>query len=301
MTAVHKLPSAETSLKIEPYTPNIGAVVRDIDLSREQDAATKTALRAALAEHQVLFFRDQDLKPEKQVAVARIFGDPDKAKAFFPRHETEKVLEVLESKSGSHKYGTDQWHTDITFSANPPTVTVLHALIVPPQGGDTIWASGTAVYDSLPRGLQAYLEQLEATHSFEHSGWPPYFAGLPDGDAVYRKARADNTPVVHPVVRTHPVTKKKIVYVSPNFTDRIRGLPRIESDALLSFLFARQQRPEFQARLRWEKGTVAIWDNRSTIHYGVADYGAAHRLLHRVTVGEDAAFPKLVHPAKVSA
>jgi len=96
--------------------------------------------------------------------------------------------------------------------------------------------------------------------------------------------------VVHPVIRTHPVTGKKTVYVSPNFTDRIKGLPRQESDALLAFLFARFQRPEFQARLRWEKDTVAVWDNRATVHYGVSDYGDQHRLLHRVTFGEDRAF-----------
>lgn len=149
---------------------------------------------------------------------------------------------------------TDQWHTDITFVANPPTGTVLYSRVAP------------------------------------HSGWPPYFERLPDGEAVYRKARADHPPVVHPVIRTHPVTGKKTVYVSPNFTDRIKGLPRQESDALLAFLFARFQRPEFQARLRWEKDTVAVWDNRATVHYGVSDYGDQHRLLHRVTFGEDRAF-----------
>jgi taurine dioxygenase len=162
--------------------------------------------------------------------------------------------------------------------------------IIPAIGGDTVWSSGTAVYDSLPRALQLYLEELHAIHSFEHSGWPTYFENLNDGGAQYRQARNDHRPVVHPVVQTHPVTGKKFVYVSPNFTDRIKGLPRQESDALLSFLFARFQRPEFQARLRWEKNTVAIWDNRATVHYAVTDYGDQHRLLHRVTFGEEKAF-----------
>ena len=201
-----------------------------------------------------------------------------------------RVIEVLEAKPGGNRYGTDQWHTDITFVQNPPTGTVLYSHITPPHGGDTVWASGTAVYDSLPRSLQLYLEELEATHSFEHSGWPAYFEKLPNGEALYRKARNDHLPVVHPVIRTHPITGKKIVYVSPNFTDRIKGLSRQESDALLGLLFARFQRPEFQARLRWEKNTVAVWDNRSTVHYAVTDYGDQHRLLHRVTFGEDQAF-----------
>ncbi len=277
-------------LVIEPYTPNIGGVVQDFDLTRIADEGVRADLRKALAEFQVLFFRGQVLTPEQLIAVSHVFGDPDKAKAFFPRHDDHRVIEVLELKTDHNRYGTDQWHTDITFVANPPTGTVLYADVVPASGGDTLWASATAVYDSLPRSLQSYLDELEATHSFEHSGWPPYFAGLPDGAARYLKARSDHPPVVHPVVRTHPLTGRKIVYVSPNFTDRIRGLSRQESDALLAFLFARFQRSEFHARLRWEKNTVAIWDNRSTQHYGVADYGTQHRRLYRVTFGSDKAF-----------
>lgn len=277
-------------LVIEPYTPNIGAVVHDIDLADIGIESVRAELRKALVEFQVLFFRNQNLTPEQHIAFAKVFGDPDKAKAFFPRHEIHNVIEVLESRAGGNRFGTDQWHTDITFVANPPTGTVLYSRVAPLSGGDTAWASGTAVYESLPPALRVYLEELEAIHSFEHSGWPPYFERLPDGEAVYRKARADHPPVVHPVIRTHPVTGKKTVYVSPNFTDRIKGLPRQESDALLAFLFARFQRPEFQARLRWEKDTVAVWDNRATVHYGVSDYSDQHRLLHRVTFGEDRAF-----------
>lgn len=277
-------------LAVEPYTPNIGAVVHDFNLAQINDEDTRAELRCALAQFQVLFFRQQQLDPEQLIEVARVFGDPDKAKAFFPRHEAQNAIEVLESKTGGFRYGTDQWHADITFSANPPTGTVLYSRIAPSSGGDTVWASATGVFDSLPRSLQRYLEELDAIHSFEHGGWPGYFEQLPDGDALYRKARAEHAPVVHPVVRTHPVTGRKLVYVSPNFTDRIKGLPRQESDGLLNFLFARFQRPEFQARLRWERNTVAIWDNRATVHYAVNDYGNQHRLLHRITFGEDRAF-----------
>lgn len=277
-------------LLIEPYTPTIGAVVHDFNLADIANDAARAELRKALAEFQVLFFRDQALSPAEQVAVASIFGDPDKAKAFFPRHAGQSFIEVIEARPGGNRYGTDQWHADITFAVNPPTGTVLYSHIVPASGGDTVWASATAVYDSLPRALQIYLEELEAIHSFEHSGWPQYFAALPDGEALYRKARNDHLPVVHPVVRTHPVTGRKLVYVNPNFTDRIKGLSRQESDALLTLLFTRFQRPEFQARLRWEKNTLAVWDNRATVHYAVSDYADQHRLLHRVTFGEEQAF-----------
>lgn len=277
-------------LIVEPYTPSIGAVVHDFDLANVSNEEARAELRKALAEFQVLFFRKQTLTPEQQIDVAKVFGDPDKAKAFFPKHQAHKVIEVLESKQGGVKYGTDQWHADITFVENPPTGTVLYSHVIPASGGDTVWSSGTAVYDSLAPDLQRYLETLEATHSFEHSGWPAYFAQIPDGEEKYRQARADHKPVTHPVVRTHPITGKKIVYVSPNFTDRIKGLGRRESDALLQFLFARFEKPEFQARLRWEKNTVAIWDNRATVHYAVTDYGDQHRLLHRITFGENKAF-----------
>lgn len=277
-------------LAIEPYTPNIGATIHNVDLSKIGDEGLHAELRRALAEFQVLFFRKQTLTPEQQIAVARIFGDPDKAKAFFPRHDNHNVIELIETRPVGHRYGTDQWHADITFSPNPPTGTTLYAKTIPASGGDTLWSSATAVYDSLPQSLRVYLEELEAVHSFEHSGWPNYFAQLENGEEIYRKARADYLPVVHPVVRTHPVTGRKLIYVNPNFTDRIKGLSRQQSDALLSFLFAQFLRPEFQARLRWEENTVAIWDNRATVHYATADYGDQHRLLHRVTFGEDRAF-----------
>lgn len=277
-------------LVIEPYTPNIGAVIHDLDLAEIAGPLLREELRRALAEFQVLFFRRQNLSPPQQLEVARIFGDPDKAKAFFPRHKEHPEIEVLEAKPGGHRYTTDQWHADITFSANPPTGAVLYAREIPASGGDTIWTSATRVHDALPESLRIWLEDLEAVHSFEHSGWPRFFLSQPDGENLYRQARADHLPVVHPVIRTHPVTGKKLVYVNPNFTSHIKELTRQESDQILGYLFSVFQRPEFQARLRWEKNTVVVWDNRATQHYAVADYHPQYRLVHRVTFGEDQAF-----------
>lgn len=291
MSKLQLVATSGVRLEIKPYTPSIGAVVAGSSLAEAvNDSALHAELRAALARYQVLFFRDQTLTVEQQVGVARIFGDPDKAKSFFPRLAGHSLVEVIESKPGIYRYSTDQWHTDITFSANPPTGTVLYAREIPHYGGDTVWASAPAVYDALPEKVRDHLADLEAVHSFEHSGWPNFFASQPNGEALYRKARADHLPVVHPVIRTHPVTGRKLVYVNPNFTDRVKGLSRIESDALLNLLFGYFQRPEFHARLRWERNTVAIWDNRSTQHFAVADYGAEPRLMHRVTFGEDRPF-----------
>lgn len=212
-----------THLAIEPYTPNIGAVIHDFDLTKIDSGVVRAELRKALFEFQVLFFRKQSLTPEQHVAIARIFGDPDKAKAYFPRSNAQKLIEVIETKPDGYRYGVDQWHTDISFSPNPPTGAVLYSLVIPPAGGDTLWSSGTHVYDSLSPALQAYLQKLEAVHSFEHSGWPGYFEQLPNGEEAYRKARADYLPAVHKVIQTHPVTGRKLVYVNPNFTDRIQG------------------------------------------------------------------------------
>jgi len=289
MTKIDSRASQFTRFKLEPYNPFIGAVVHDFDLKDTADEGVRAELRRALAEYQVLFFRDQSLTPDQQIDVARVFGDPDKAKAYFKRHESSKLIELIEFKPGLPTYGTDQWHADISFDANPPTGTVLYARDVPAIGGDTAWASGTYVYDRLDPTLREYLEKLEAVHSIEHSGWPEWFLTQPNGEELYRQARTDHLPVIHKVIQTHPITGRKFVYVSPNFTLRIRGLSRQESDALLTFLFGLFEKPEAQARWRWENNAVAIWDNRATVHYAVTDY-TEYRLLHRVTFGEDKAF-----------
>lgn len=282
-------PQQYRHLNIERLSPLIGANVHDFDLSKLTGDALRAELRHALAEFQVLFFRRQDLTPEQLIRVAEVFGDPAKAKAFFPRLSEHETVEVIETAPDVPKYGVDQWHADITFYHNPPTGTVLYSRKIPPIGGDTVWASATAAYDLAPDGLKPWLETLEAVHSFEHSGWPDYFEHIPDGKERYTKARADYLPTVHPVVRTHPVTGKKILYVNPNFTDRIKDLSRNASDALLQLLFGLFEKPETQIRLRWEPDTVAIWDNRATVHYAVNDY-TGERRLYRVTFGEDSAF-----------
>ena len=278
------------SLTIKPVTPHIGAFIEGLDLTRIESADLQTELRRALFDFQVLFFRDQHITPDQQVRIAKIFGDPDKVKSLFPRHESQQSIEKVESSPDGFRYGNDQWHADVTFSNNPPTGTVLYAHVIPPHGGDTLWASATAVYRALPPKLRDYLEGLEAIHSIENSGWAGYFDQLKDGQAQFNQTRIDHPPVVHPVVQTHPVTGEKIIYVNPEFTTRIKGLPRQQSDALLNFLYHYFLQPEYQVRLKWAVNTLAIWDNRATVHYAVADYDWQERKLSRITFGEDQAF-----------
>ena len=289
MSNLNDLASPYTRFVAEPYTPNIGAVIHGLDLSRPLDATTQAELRRALAEHEVIFLRDQQLTPAQQVEFSRIFGNVAEVKAFFPRLDAHPEIEVVESTAERPKAASN-WHADITWRDNPPIGTSLYAQVIPASGGDTIWASLTRAFDSLPPELQAYLETLTAVHSWEISGWTEYLLHKDASGEQLREARAKYPPVEHPVVRVHPVTGKKILYVNPTFTSHIKGLPRAQSDALLTQLFELATRPEFQARLRWQPGTLAVWDNRSTQHYAVGDFFPAQRLLHRITFTAERAF-----------
>ncbi|MBT9554003.1 MAG: TauD/TfdA family dioxygenase [Hydrogenophaga sp.] len=289
MSQLNDLPSTYARFKVEPYTPNIGAVIHGLDLGQPLDEATQGELRQALAQHEVIFFRDQQLTPEQQVRFTRSFGNVAEVKAFFPRLESHPEIEIVES-SAERRYAANNWHADITWREQPPLGTSLYAQVVPATGGDTLWASLTKAFESLPPAFQAYLETLTAVHTWEISGWTEYLLRKDASGEELKAARAKYPPVEHPVVRVHPVTGKKILYVNSTFTSHIKGLTRSQSDALLTQLFELARVPEFQARLKWQEGTLAVWDNRSTQHYAVGDYFPQHRKLHRITVTGDKTF-----------
>ncbi|MFT5442389.1 MAG: taurine dioxygenase [Myxococcota bacterium] len=271
-----------------PVAGSLGAELRGLDLSQKLDGGTVDTVLAALNEHKVIFFRQQELTPQQQVdfsaQLAPVFTDHP---AYLPLLEGHPEVVVLEGQQGGR---ANLWHTDVSISPRPPMGSVLYMKQSPAFGGDTIWANMAAAYDALSDRMKTYLEGLTAVHDLagtvrnvvrERSeqakqpgtAAPPNMAELP---------RAS-----HPVVRTHPVTGKKILYVNPTFTSHIEGLPPAEADQMLAFLFAHQDQPEFQCRWRWQQGDVAIWDNRSTQHYAVADYGDAPRTIHRVTLVGD--------------
>lgn len=277
------------SFLAEPYTPCIGATVHGLDLSQPLSALAQTELQSALAQYEVLFFRDQQLTPAQQVAFTRTFGEVHEVKAFFPRLQDQPEIEVVES-TAEKPGASNNWHADVTWRDQPPVGTSLYAQLIPPMGGDTLWASMTAAYAALPTDFQAYLETLTALHTWEVSGWPGYLLGKDASGVMLQEARAKYPPVTHPVVRVHPITGKKILYVNPTFTTHIHGLPRVQSDALLAQLFALISVPEYQARFRWEAQSLAVWDNRSTQHYAVADFYPQHRKLHRITFTAERAF-----------
>jgi len=267
-------------IQVRPVAGALGAEVSGADLA-DLDDATFAELHAAWLEHQVLFFRDQDLSPEQHKAFGRRLG-PLQTHPFLASRGAEGHPEIVVLESDETRpYLAAGWHTDVTFVERPPMASVLRAVEVPAWGGDTMWASTRAAYQALSDTMQRLLSGLAALHdtskTFSRRAYPA--ERHPEGDEAPR--------AVHPVVRTHPETGRPALFVNPAFTRRIQGLRRSESDALLEFLYQHMAQPEFSCRFHWEKNSVAIWDNRCTWHRAVADNAAAHRRMERVTVEGD--------------
>ena len=265
-----------------PVTPAIGAEVRGVDLREPLAPEAVETLERALLDHHVLFFRGQDLTPEQQIAFARHFG-PISIPPFVPKYGENPELIVLDQQSPKGE-GADNWHSDNTFMREPPMGSILRAVLLPPQGGDTCFASMVAAYEALSPAIQRLISGLRAVHDITR----PLQKGIAAGHttASLEEMQKKWPPVDHPVVRTHPRTGRKALFVNGNSTTRILGLTERENDVLLAFLIDHVRSPEFQCRFRWEVGSMAFWDNRSTQHFAVPDY-AERRVMHRVTIAGD--------------
>lgn len=274
---------------ISPVAPACGAEVRGVDL-RNASTATISLLNEALAEHSVVFLRDQHLTPDEQVELTRRFGEVLRVPYIQPlagHPDVVAVLKEADEQNISTFGGT--WHSDFSFLDEPPSLTLLYALELPEVGGDTLWSSQYAAYDALSPGMQRLLDPLSAIHT----GWPHGTNGPDTTTAVSRSVvMKRNDPsadreVVHPVVRVHPVTGRKALFVNPVYTQRFADMTTDESRPLLHHLHDHATRAEFTCRLRWAPGTIAIWDNRCLLHLAVNDYDGSRRLLHRTTVAGD--------------
>ncbi len=271
------------TLSIKPLSPAIGAIVGGLDLSQPLSAFAAERVTHALVTHHVLFFEGQDVSPAQLRDLAKNFGDLH-IHPIYPH--VSDVPEIIVLDTGTHNLpDNDNWHTDVTFIQTPPLGAILAARELPPFGGDTSWASTIAAYEALSAPMQQFLAGLTAEHDFVKS-FPleRWGSGDADAEARWHEARAKNPPVHHPVVRTHPVSGRRGLFVNEGFTTRIDGLKANESDALLRLLFAHVSRPEFTVRWRWKLGDVAFWDNRLTQHYALADYLPARRVMHRATI-----------------
>lgn len=281
--ALADTPRSTAPLELTPLSRALGAIVEGVALADVAlDDACFATLEAALLEHQVLFFHRQSLSPRQQRDLAARFGALHVHPIYPSVADVPEVL-VLDTDADNPP-DNDNWHTDVTFIEQPPLGAVLVARQLPPCGGDTLWASGSAAFAALSPPLQGFLAGLSATHDFVRSFPAERHSRTPEERTRWETARARHPPVTHPVVRTHPVTGRRGLFVNAGFTTRINELAPRESEHLLAFLHAHLARPEFNVRWRWETGDVAIWDNRLTQHYALADYLPARRVMHRATI-----------------
>jgi taurine dioxygenase len=268
-------------IAVAPLTTVLGAEVSGVDLASPLDASAIAAIRDALLEHKVLLFRKQSLDPTTQARLASRFGELTPAHPVEPSVEGHPEILSLDSDDGAR---ADVWHSDLTFQESPPLGAMLHAVVVPDVGGDTIWADMAAAYEALSPALRDFLTALTATHSAAKAGG--YFAARDTGGDK-AAATAAAVPAHHPVIRAHPETGRPSLFVNPLFTTKIDGLRRAESDALLNLLYEIATRPEHQMRWHWSAGDVAFWDNRCTMHYALLDYGKERRRMERVALVGD--------------
>ncbi|CAM3422185.1 taurine dioxygenase [Pseudomonas floridensis] len=270
------------SLHITPLSFALGAQIGGIDLSRDLTCEQHRQIEQALLEHHVLFFRDQPLTPAQQARFAAKFGDLH-IHPSYPNVPDQPHVLILDTAVTDVRDNA-VWHTDVTFLPTPAMGAVLSAKTLPAYGGDTLWASGIAAYEALSEPLKRLLDGLSATHDFTRSFPLERFGNTPQDLARWEEARRKNPPLSHPVIRTHPVSGRKSLFVNEGFTTRINELEASESEAILKLLFSHATRPEFTIRWRWQEHDVAFWDNRSTQHYAVDDYRPQRRVMHRATI-----------------
>jgi taurine dioxygenase len=274
---------APASLTVERLGASLGAEIHGLDLKNGLDPQTFAALEAALIEHKIIVLRDQNLTTEQHVAISRLFGALE-VHPMRPQGEFPEIL-VLDNHKDNPVLSTDVWHSDTTFRKNPTKYTILRCQIMPKLGGDTLWANMEAAYDGLSDSFKAMIGDLRAIHDFQN--FRVLYTNTDEDRAKLRKMEEMFPNPSHPVVRTHPVTGRKSIYVNPQFTLRIEGLAPDESRAILQALFAQAQVPEYQFRLRWTPGAIVFWDNQSTQHYAANDYYPERRRMERTAVAGD--------------
>ena len=270
----------------KPVTGTIGAELEGVDLTRPVGEDLAAALRDALARRLVVVFRDQFIDVPQQKALTRVFGPLARSTYIEGMPEDPYVIRVVKEADERGGVFGGAWHSDLTFLEQPPAGSVLNATEVPPYGGDTLWANQAAAWQALPADLRALLDGRDAVHVGKPHGvkWAPPMAERMTGQIrIVRDDPKADEERFHPAVLTHPVTGRRSIYVNPIYVTRFDGLSEKESRPLLDRLYVHCTRPEFCCRFRWSAGTVAVWDNTSTLHYAVNDYAGFRRLMYRTT------------------
>lgn len=281
-------------IEVRPLTTALGAELHGVDLSKTLSNREFDTIHRAFLDHQVIFFRDQKLTPEQHLAFARKFGELDIHPFAAGHKDHPEILPIIKE---AHDHNTvnfgGSWHSDVTFYEKPALGSILYALDVPKTGGDTLWANMYLAYEALSDGLKETLDGMKAVHKASRA------YGL--NSRTTKRAKEVSKPsmqvrsskdeaekeVIHPVIRTHPETGRKLLFVNANFVHRFVGWTEKESESLLTYLWEHATRPAFTCRFRWQKGSIAFWDNRCTQHLALNDYHGQRREMQRVTVCGD--------------
>jgi taurine dioxygenase len=272
-------------LDVRPISGALGAEIGNVDVSSDLDDATIADIRAAFLDHHVLVFRDQHVMPEQQMAFARRFGDLDIHPFVDGDPDHPEVIDIITRPDDRMNFGGG-WHSDLTFLEAPDLGSVLYAVELPEVGGDTLFADQHAAYDELSDTMKGVLDGLSAVHSAA----PQYGdGGLSTRSAAMatKNPDASHATLEHPLVRTHPETGRKALFVNGGFTVGIAGMRRSEARPILDFLLRHAVKERFTCRVAWELGTLAMWDNRSVQHYALHDYAGQRRHMRRVTIKGD--------------
>ncbi len=271
---------------LSPLAGNVGAEVAGLDLARPLAYTDAAWLRESLAAHGVLVFRGQDLTPERHIELTALFDDVVRMPYIGALDDYPDIIPVLKEadETGIATFGND-WHSDFSYLERPPGGSLLYAVDVPDHGGDTIWSNMVAAYDALSDGMKKLLAGRNAMHSgwiygAKHKANPKR---TPRSIKIGRGHAEADVERSQPIVRRHPWSGEPALFVNPIYTTRLEGMTREESRPLLGYLYAHSRDPALTCRVRWAPGTLAIWDNRSTLHYAVNDYDGQRRLLHRTT------------------
>ena len=272
---------ATEAIAVAPVAGAIGAEISGIDLAQELSDGSVAAIRQALLDHLVVFFRDQELTPRQIMAFARRFGEPVTYPFVKGLDDFPEITPILKREGDRSNFG-GLWHSDTTYQEVPPMGTLLYGIEIPPYGGDTEFANQYLAYETLSAPLRGFLDGLKAVNVSGKG------ATQKTRDEMMKQAPAglkgDELSATHPVVRTHPETGRKSLFVNGAHTLHFEGMSEEESAPILEFLFRHQVKAEFTCRFRWAPGSVAFWDNRCTQHNPINDYHGHRRLMHRVTL-----------------
>ncbi|MDH5675780.1 MAG: TauD/TfdA family dioxygenase [Myxococcales bacterium] len=274
-----------TRFELKPLSGRTGAEVFSVDLAGDLPAETVAKLRRALLEHHVLVFRGQQLSPEEQLRFGRRFGELERHPFVAGNADHPEMIDIITEPEDTANFGGG-WHTDLTFREAPDLGSILYAVQLPPAGGDTLFANQQAAYEALSETMKGILDGLVAVHSAAEQYGPRGYSTRSRAVATTDTDLAAQG-VEHPVVRTHPESGRKALYVNRAFTARIKDMRRDESAALLEFLFRHAVKEPFTCRVRWEPGTLTMWDNRSVQHYALHDYAGHRRHMRRITIRGD--------------